>query len=329
MLIMIEINGLKLDKVDRMLLAELDKNCRIPSTLLAKKVKKSRQAVDYRINNLVEKGVILGFKTAINPHKLGLKIYKLYFKLKNIPQEKQRLFDYLRKSKTIYWMGECSGTWDLIFAVFSKGDTQFFELKNEIISKFNKIIVEEAGGILVDVKQYPKMYFTGEISSPTMFAGELIENKLDKIDYLILEKVVNNARISIVDLAGKVKSTPIIVKNRLKKLEQQGVIIQYRISVDINKLGLEYYKAIIKMDRYNKEDEDRFLRYISKIPNIQYLIRNIWQIEPEFVVKNYQEYYNIIENMKKEFPNVIRTVDSVLMITDEWTPGFKNLLKED
>ena len=321
--------GIKLDKVDRKILSELDKNCRIHSTILAKKVRKSRQAVDYRINQLVKKGIILGFQAAINPHKIGWKLYKLYFKLRNIPQEKQKLFDYLRKSGLVYWMGECSGTWDLIFAIFSKGDYEFFELKNEIISRFNKIIIEEAGGILVDVKQYPKMYFTEEISTPTMFAGKIIENKLEKIDYIILGKIVNNARISIVELAEKVKSTPIIVKNRLKKLEKQGIIIQYRISVDINKLGLEYYKAIIKIDRYNKEDENKFLQYLSIMPSIQYLIRNIWQIEPEFVVKSYQEYYNIIENLKKEFPNVIRTVDTVLMITDEWTPGFKNLLKAD
>ena len=65
---------------------------------------------------------------------------------------------------------------------------------------------------------------------------------------------------------------------------------------------------------------------MSNIPNIHYFIRNLWQIEPEIVVNNYQEYYEIVEKLKKEFPFVIRTVDSVLMITDEWTPGFKNML---
>jgi len=90
---------------------------------------------------------------------------------------------------------------------------------------------------------------------------------------------------------------------------------------------LELYKAIIKLDKYTKTDESKLLYHISNIPNVHYYIRNIWQIEPEIVVSSYQEYYEIIENLKKEFPYVIRTVDSVLMITDEWTPGFGNLLK--
>ena len=327
MLIMIKINRIKLDKIDRMILTELDKNCRIASTVLAKKVRKSRQTVDYRINNLVNRGIITSFQTAINPHKMGYKLYKIYFKLRNVPEEKVKLFSYLKNLGQVYWMGECSGSWDLIFAVFAKNDYEFFELKNELISNFNRIIIEEEGQILVDVKQYPKMYFMEKMSEATMFAGELNDNKLDKLDYDILEEIVNNARISIVDLADKIKSTIVIVRGRMKKMEEKGIIIQYRIGINLNKLGLELYKVVIKLDRYNKSDEKRMFNYLSVLPNIQYFIRNIWSIELEFVVSSYQEYYELIENLKKEFPDVIRTVDSVLMITDEWTPGFKNIFK--
>ncbi len=324
---MVKITKIKLDKTNRKILAELDKNCRIPTTRLARIVKKSRQAVEYRINKLVKQGIITSFNVAFNPHKMGYKIYKIYLKLRNIPEEKERLFKYLKSSGIVYWMGECSGTWDLIFAFFTKNDYEFFKLKNELLSKFNKIIVEEKGGILVDVKQYAKMYFTNEIVPPTMFAGETVNNELDELDYAILGEVVNNARIPINELAKKVNSTATIVRGKLKKLEEKGVIIQYRIGIDLNKLGLELYKAIFRLDRYTKEDERKLLEYMSNLPNIHYFIRNIWQIEPELVVSSYQEYYEIIENIKKEFPYVIRTVDSVLMITDEWTPGFRNLLK--
>jgi DNA-binding Lrp family transcriptional regulator len=324
--IMDEIIKHRLDKVDKMILTELDKNCRIPSTILARKVRKSRQAVDYRINQLIKAGIILGFQTAINPHKMGYKVYKIYLKLRNIPEEKRRLFAYLKSSGRVYWMGECSGNWDLIFAYFAKNDYESFELKNEFMSEFNKIIIEEEGQILVDVKQYPKMYFTKQISSPTMFAGEVVKNELDDIDYSILSIVVNDARISLVELSSRVKSSMAIVRAKMKRMEQKGIIIQYRISVNLNKLGFELYKSIIRLDRYNKEDEKKLLAYISKLPNVQYFIRNLWSLEPELVVENYQEYYRIIEGLKKEFPQVIRTIDSVLMISDEWTPGFGNLL---
>ena|SRR3989338_2466956 len=324
---MVEITKIKLDKTDRKILAELDKNCRTPTTILAKKVRKSRQAVEYRINQLVKNGVITSFNAAFNPHKMGYKIYKIYLKLRNIPEEKQKLFNYLKSSGIVYWMGECSGMWDLIFGVFSKSDYEFFEMKNALISSFSNIIVEEEGEILVDVKQYCKMYFTNEIIEPTEFGGEVAYNQLDELDYLILGEIVNNARIPINQLAKKISSTQTIVRGKLRKMEQKGIIIQYRIGVDLNKLGLGLYKAIIRLDRYTKDDEKKLLEYMSRLPNIHYYIRNLWQIEPELVVSSYQEYHKIIENLKKEFPYVIRTVDSVLMITDEWTPGFRNLLR--
>jgi len=324
---MVEITKIKLDKINLKILAELDKNCRIPITRLAKKVMKSRQAVEYRIEQLVKSGVITGFQTAFNPHKMGYKLYKIYLKLRNVQEEKEKLFKYLRESGRVYWMGECSGRWDLIFAVFSKDEYEFFNLKNELNSRFNKIIVEEEGGTLLDVKQYSKMYFTNGIVKPTMFAGKMEDGRLDKLDYKILAELVNNARISIVNLSRKVKSTPTIVMGKISRLEKSGIIIQYRIGVDLNKLGLELYKAIIKIDSYTKKEEEKLLNYLSNIPNIQYFIRNLWQLEPELIVSSYQEYYEIIEKLKREFPFIIRTVDPVLMITDEWTPGFQNLLK--
>jgi DNA-binding Lrp family transcriptional regulator len=325
---MVEITKIKLDKVDRKILTELDKNCRIPSSRLAKIVRKSRQTVEYRIDQLTKKGIITSFNTAINPHKMGHKIYKIYLELKNIPEIKEKLFSELRSSEMVYWMGEFSGKWDLIFAIFAKTDQEFFELKNKIISEYNNIIISEEGGTLLDVKQYPKMYLTNEISKPTAFGGEIIDTKLDELDHNLLEILVNNARISVVDLAKQVGSTPIIVKNRMKKLEVSGVIIQYRIGIDINTLGLDLYKVIIKLDRYTKKDQAKLSEYLSRIPNIHYFIRNLWQIEPELVVETYKEFYLIIENLKKEFPGVIRSVDSLLMVSDEWTPGFKNLIKK-
>jgi DNA-binding Lrp family transcriptional regulator len=48
-------NKIKLDLTDRKILAELDKNCRIPNSILAKKVNKSREAVKYRIQQLQKK----------------------------------------------------------------------------------------------------------------------------------------------------------------------------------------------------------------------------------------------------------------------------------
>ncbi len=317
----------KLDKADRIILSELDRNCRVPASRLARLARKSRQSVEYRIRRLVGEGIITSFNAAINPHKMGYKIYKLYLQLRNIPERRKALFSHLRASGSVYWMGECDGVWDLIFGVFCESDRAFYDLKNRVISDFADIIVRSDGDIYVDVMQYPKMYFTGELRAPAMFAGTTVQNGMDRLDHAILAEMVNNARIPLTELASKMRSSPPTVSARLRRMESLGIIIQYRIGVDLGKLGLEMYKAIIYIDRYTAKDEKELLAYISSIPNVQYYIRNIWTMEPEFVVAGYHEYYGIMNGLKMRFPRVIRNVESVLLKSDEWTPGFRNLLE--
>ncbi|VVC04651.1 HTH-type transcriptional regulator LrpA [Candidatus Burarchaeum australiense] len=319
--------GVKLDKADRIILAELDRDCRVPVKRLARLARKSRQAVEYRIGRLVEEGVITSFNVSINPHKMGYKLYKIYLQLRNVPAERKKLMEYLRTSDIVYWMGECDGVWDLIFAIFTRSDYEFYALKNELISKFGKIIVKRDWGMLVDVKQYPKAYFTGKVAPPTEFAGEVARSEMGELDYAVLREIVNDARVPVTKLAAKVKATPATVAARLRKMEQTGVIIQYRIGVDLNRLGLEYYKAIIHVDKYTEEDARKLLAYVSALPQVQYFIRDVWNLEPEFAVGSYQEYGEIMDRMRAEFPLVIRNVESVLMRTDEWTPGFKNIMR--
>jgi len=323
---MVDFSKLKLDKADRIILAELDKNCRVSAAALAKKARKSRQSVEYRIKRLIKEGIITSFNASINPHKMGYKLYKIYLQLRNVPEEREKLMEYLRGSGLVYWMGECDGAWDLIFGVFAKSDYEFYEVKNELISTFGGIIVKDYYDVLVDVKQYPKMYFTGEVVEPTMFAGEIVDNELDELDHAILGEIVNNARVSITELAVRVGSRPEKVSARMKRMEKLGIIIQYRIGVDLGKLGLEMYKAIMHIEKYTKEDEKMLLEYVSGLPNSQYFIRNIWDIEPELVVEDYHEYRGVVEKLKERFPYVIKNVESVLFKTDEWTPGFRNLL---
>ena len=75
--------------------------------------------------------------------------------------------------------------------------------------------------------------------------GSVVNNKIDDLDYKILNILANDARIPIAELSRKLDSTIDIIRARIKKLEEKQIILSYRIAVDLNKLGLEFFKAII------------------------------------------------------------------------------------
>ena len=87
----------KLDLVNKKILYELDKNARISDSQLAKKVNRSREAVRNRIKKLQDDGIILNFITSINPSKVGCMFFKMYFQLANIPEEREKFYEYFKQ----------------------------------------------------------------------------------------------------------------------------------------------------------------------------------------------------------------------------------------
>ncbi|WP_449601680.1 Lrp/AsnC family transcriptional regulator [Paenibacillus sp. Marseille-Q9583] len=60
---------------------------------------------------------------------------------------------------------------------------------------------------------------------------------LDPIDNHILERLTQNSRISYTDLAKEVNLSSVAVKDRIDRLVNQGIIEQFSIVINAEKLG--------------------------------------------------------------------------------------------
>ncbi|MEK3953752.1 MULTISPECIES: Lrp/AsnC family transcriptional regulator [unclassified Psychrobacillus] len=69
--------------------------------------------------------------------------------------------------------------------------------------------------------------------------------ELDNTDYQILRVLSENSRIQWKDLGEQIHMTGQAVGNRIKKLEESGVIKAYSLIVDEMKLGLTYTAFVI------------------------------------------------------------------------------------
>ena len=64
------------------------------------------------------------------------------------------------------------------------------------------------------------------------------EKLLDDIGRRIVEELQENARISFADLGRKVRLTPAGAADRVRKLEDAGIITGYHAEINVGKLGL-------------------------------------------------------------------------------------------
>ena len=78
-----------LDLKDRKILYELDVNARQSASGIGKKVGLIKQVVTYRINKLLDIGIIQKFYTILDTSKLGLTTYKIFLRLQKTNVTKQ------------------------------------------------------------------------------------------------------------------------------------------------------------------------------------------------------------------------------------------------
>jgi Lrp/AsnC family leucine-responsive transcriptional regulator len=318
----------EVDELDREILGQLDRNCRISSVELSDRVKRSRQTIEYRIARLEDRQIITGYTSSFNPTRVGYRLYKVYLRVRNVPGERERLHQLLYNLGTVYWVGESSGTWDLVFGIFYRSEAEILDITNRLTSEFHHIIVAHSGHTIVQILQYPKMYLTGELQPYRELAGEVRNLRLDALDVQIVALLIQNARLSLNQIGEELATSGMQIQRRLRKLEQLGILFQHRVSLNLGDLGLELYKAIITTGFYGGDDHRRFLDFISQRKEIQFFVRNIWSIELELVVPNYSVYESILDEIRRLFPKLISSLDTMLLESDEWTPAFANLLKQ-
>ncbi|KOP31501.1 transcriptional regulator [Exiguobacterium sp. BMC-KP] len=93
--------------------------------------------------------------------------------------------------------------------------------------------------------------------------------ELSNIDYQILNILSKNSRIQWKDLGKQIHMTGQAVGNRIKKLEDQGIIQSYSLIIDELKLGFSYTAfVIIYMKTSNHEAFIHFLNECHEVMEV-------------------------------------------------------------
>lgn len=93
--------------------------------------------------------------------------------------------------------------------------------------------------------------------------------KLDKIDRKILEILQSDGRITNAQLSKEIGLSPAPTLERVKKLENNGIIKSYHAKLDTEKinLGVSTY-VMVKLKAHNKGNIDQFITAINTIEEI-------------------------------------------------------------
>lgn len=132
---------------------------------------------------------------------------------------------------------------------------------------------------------------------------------LDPLDQQILRLLEENARRSFSDIARHVGLTSPAVAERIKKLEQQGIIKAYQPVLDKKKLGIGVQAIILVEVRYS--DEKKFVHFVQNKSEI--VSCNHTPGPSAFILRVELEHLDALEALVSELMNFGQTVTHILL----------------
>jgi len=314
---------MKLDKINKKILLELRKNSRIPETQLAKKVYKSKESVRYRIKQLEKEKIITGYSVFVDFSNLGYISGKLYLNLKHNIKRKKELIEFVKNDHRVFWLGVAEGNWDMGLTYFIKSNKEFYDLKNQLSTLFEDIIVNMRLATLVNVKIGDWVFLDEREKEWINFFTFDKLNEIDEIDLQIINELFNNSRQSFVKIANKLNSSIDKVRIRIKKLIKEKIIKGFFAKIDLTKINYNLFKVFLYLNTISKELELKFLEYCKQNKNIYGYVQSIssWDVELEIICENYEYYLEIMSDLSYKFDNLIQKTEFAIVKEDYLFPS--------
>lgn len=296
-----------LDLKDRKILFELDKNSRQSYSQLAKKVRLSKDVVQYRVKRLEAEGFILGYNSIIDFTKLGYFALRLQLSLfETTPTEEQKIIDYLVKQKEVFLVSESEGDVNITIGLLLRNISELKNFQIRFENKFKKNIKKFIVSAYQEVYYFNRKYLLENSNySELKISVDTTIKHVDETDLEIIKLLTQNSRTPIIEIASKLNMNANTVAFRIKKLEKEKIILGYNILFGFKKINYVYVKADLFLKHI--QNEKKIIEFCKQQKNIIYVSKTIGgsDLEIYFEIENTEKFLEIMKNLREEFKEIV------------------------
>lgn len=306
---------------DKRILGELFQNARTPFSVIARKVRLSKEAVNYRVKRLMNSGLLAGFNTVLDVRKLGWEMFFVYIRLRNIDVGREStIFEFLKGHPNVTQLFKCVGNYDAIVKVFVRQTADVDALMKDIEARFPENIDQYDIDYVVEEAAVPFafLYDVGRKQLQYLARGEPGKVDVSGMELKLLKQLAKNARISLADIAIGIGTSRDNVKYHLKRLEKAGVILKYRPDTLPKKLGYNWHFLVLKTGKLDDRTNRLMEGFLLNHPNVTYFYRTVRNsdVQIELRAKTTEQLNDVLMELRGILKAVLRRVD-VLTILHE------------
>jgi Lrp/AsnC family leucine-responsive transcriptional regulator len=139
---------------------------------------------------------------------------------------------------------------------------------------------------------------------------------LDEKDKAILRYIQSNAKATVREIAANVHLSATPVHERIKRMEEEGVILKYATLLDHSRINKGLMAiCYISLKEHNKKSGGKFIKTLSEMPEVTefYIISGAFDFMLKIVVENMDDYYNFHVNKLGQVENIAQVQSTFIM----------------
>ena len=155
--------------------------------------------------------------------------------------------------------------------------------------------------------------------------------ELDKFDYKILHVLQRNSRASLQEVSEQVGLSSTPCWNRIKRMEQAGVIQRYTLKIDQAALGFTD-PVIVQLTLESHTDRmiEEFGKAIEQIPEVldAFLVSGDYDLIVRIAVRDTRDYERLLREVLYKIPGIRHSKSSFVLRTLKQSDTPLALLQE-
>ena len=139
---------------------------------------------------------------------------------------------------------------------------------------------------------------------------------LDEKDKAILRYLQTNAKATVREIAANVHLSTTPVHERIKRMEDEGVIIQYATLLNHSRINKGLMAiCYISLKEHNKKSGGKFIRTVSEMREVIefYIISGAFDFMLKVVAENMDDYYDFHVNKLGQVENIAQVQSTFIM----------------
>jgi Lrp/AsnC family leucine-responsive transcriptional regulator len=149
---------------------------------------------------------------------------------------------------------------------------------------------------------------------------------VDQFDWRILAAVLDNGRMTNVEIARRVGLSEAPCSRRIKRLEHEGIIRGYTALLDLNAVGIGFTAYVtLVLDYVTAATADEFAEKIRAIPEIIscYIVSGSYDAILYVAARDAKAYSDIVFDQLRRIPGVKDVRSSFIMRTIKEDRGIR------